>query len=739
MTRSGAVPAAATPWPSAPAITEAPRASLVPAFPEPPSRPEPEAAPTGDGTRVSMAAFVALEALLEHPEGRVRAEGLSLGLDPRLAVPFRIGAGRHVALAPSALIGLDAAPVLLGHAADLIRLAAARPAAPVAPARRIAEALIAARCAGLDLAALVEAERAATEAALPGSLLASYRTLTREDRLGAAALLLGEAPATAAELLRLAGWSEAELASALADLACRTEAANLFAGSHGLAVPAPVLLTSGGDQRTALVPATGRNGYGASVRPVGEEIAFSSSTASHLSPRQGRAVEALRARLLTAALEGRLEAAVETETETIRSGIAALAGVATLPGAEVVLTASGTDAEVVAMALAAALDPRPVSAVLIDASETGSGVPQAAAGTHFSTRTAQGQAVTTSGSIAGLAERCRPPVCVALRDAEGRPRPLAELDAEVEARVAEAIASGSRAVLHLVDAAKTGLGAPSIGCVDRLSARHRADLAVVVDACQMRLGAAAMRAYAERGWLVQITGSKFYCGPPFSGALIVPAGLAARLAVGAALPAGLAGYSAASHWPARLRGALKGLSEAPNPGLLGRWTAALAEAEAFGLLDPAEAFAVLARFATEARAEIGRHPELRAVEAAPFDRAALAAADPFQGLPTILPVLLCGPAGRPLSIEAAKRVHQLLMRDLTAVTRTRDAAVAGAVVHLGQPVRIGETGALRLCSSARVAIDAIAGRGPEAVLADMRTALAKMALAVRIECRTACG
>ena len=51
---------------------------------------------------------------------------------------------------------------------------------------------------------------------------------------------------------------------------------------------------------------------------------------------------------------------------------------------------------------------------------------------------------------------------------------------------------------------------------------------VVVDACQMRLGRPRLKKYLDRGYLVIVTGSKFFTGPAFSGALLVPAGLARR-------------------------------------------------------------------------------------------------------------------------------------------------------------------------------------------------------------------
>ena len=51
---------------------------------------------------------------------------------------------------------------------------------------------------------------------------------------------------------------------------------------------------------------------------------------------------------------------------------------------------------------------------------------------------------------------------------------------------------------------------------------------VLVDACQMRLPLERIRACLAAGWMVLVTGSKFFGGPPFAGALLVPAPIITR-------------------------------------------------------------------------------------------------------------------------------------------------------------------------------------------------------------------
>ncbi|CAN0520998.1 unnamed protein product, partial [Laminaria digitata] len=66
---------------------------------------------------------------------------------------------------------------------------------------------------------------------------------------------------------------------------------------------------------------------------------------------------------------------------------------------------------------------------------------------------------------------------------------------------------------------------------------------VVVDACQLRSEAENIRKYAALGFLTLVTGSKFYCGPPFCGAVLFPPAALAELELGHEhLPPGFEDY-----------------------------------------------------------------------------------------------------------------------------------------------------------------------------------------------------
>ena len=171
--------------------------------------------------------------------------------------------------------------------------------------------------------------------------------------------------------------------------------------------------------------------------------------------------------------------------------------------ARIVLLPSGTDGMLFTALLLALESPgHRLTPVLPSASETGTGVPLAAACRHFDGPAAK--------SV--LHEGWGEPIEVALRRPDGLPRE----DDEVSDRFAEAARRApGRPVVFLTHGTKTGLVAP-------LDVSARFD--VVVDACQLRLSSASLHDYLRRGWPVVITGSKFLGGPAFSGAVLLPHG-----------------------------------------------------------------------------------------------------------------------------------------------------------------------------------------------------------------------
>ncbi|MEI7456848.1 MAG: hypothetical protein WCK93_08975 [Nitrosomonadales bacterium] len=440
------------------------------------------------------------------------------------------------------------------------------------------------------------------------------------------------------------------------------------ANSYPAALPdVAQLLVSGGDARIALDPETGLNKYGCRPYPDPELLAFGSSTASTISQDGFLAACRVREELLEALNKGAFEACCLSQMQRIRQALLVELQLTDL-NVQLQFAASGTDAHCVAAGYARG--EQPLRVVMVEAEETGSGVKTA---------------LLATGCAIDL---------VALREPDGAPRQLDAIDEEVNARVAAAVDRGERVLLVMVDQSKTGLVAPGISCLMRLAQAYAARVAVLVDACQFRLSPYALRAYLQQGFMVAITGSKFFTGPSFSAALLLPAAFHTKEA---------------------------SVPEFFGVGLLLRWEAALVELRRFHEVP----HAVIVEFLTAFKAAIGarlaqdEHFEPLAVTLP--DRTGLQLVPNWDHLPTIFPFLLKGESGW-LDREQTRQVYrQLQVPDLHA-----------ARCQFGQPVACGTrdgtpVSALRLCISARQISDAAAQHSISAVIKDALSALDRAA------------
>jgi hypothetical protein len=299
-------------------------------------------------------------------------------------------------------------------------------------------------------------------------------------------------------------------------------------------------------------------------------------------------------------------------------------------------------------------------------------------------------------------------------------------------------AAGRRVLLTLVDVSKSGLIAPSPGCVAALQERLPESVEVLVDACQFRIAPATLRAYLQRGFMVALTGSKFLTGPSFSGVLLVPESVATRLR-GRQLPPALRAYCSRAEWPGGWEAAGL-LDDVANFGLLLRWEAALQELRAFHALPQAQVARFLQDFAQAIQQRLGSDPLFEPLPVPQIDRRPLIEAASWDHIQSIFPFLLyhpATPAGRaPLTRAETVWVYRLLQAEMDIPGAVVD--VARLRFQLGQPVACGSrdgvpVSALRLCASARLVVEALAedGRNASAVIEKALAALDKAALLLR--------
>lgn len=454
------------------------------------------------------------------------------------------------------------------------------------------------------------------------------------------------------------------------------------------------LLTEGGDARIALSP-DGVNKYGCPPFPDPALVALGSSTASGISTAGFAAADQLRSKLLHALRTEPAANIYARELDRVRQEFVRLCGISALPGIEIIFAASGTDAHLFVAQLVSG-DTMPVLAIMVEAAESGSGVPAALAGL----RPGEGRIDVAT---------------VPIRLGDGTPRQAVEVDAEFEMLAGKALANGQRVLLVLTDTSKTGIIAPSPDCALRLQRNFPAMLDVLVDACQFRIAPATLRAYLEQDFMVALTGSKFVSGPPFSGALLVPAQLANRFRM-QPFPVALPGSSSRADWPNGWN-VETSLTNSANFGLLLRWEAALEELRAFRLIPEAEVETFLQEFAHAIQDYLARDPALEALPTPSLARSPLVQQSGWDHTQTIFSFLLLHPETRlPLSLEQTRRAYQLLQLDLSQPDGLGLGDIASLRCQFGQPVACGTrnglpAGALRLCVSARLVVEATAQKG----------------------------
>lgn len=410
------------------------------------------------------------------------------------------------------------------------------------------------------------------------------------------------------------------------------------------------LLASGGDRRIAVLRGSNVNIYGASPFPR-RTLGYAASTANDISlaafAHLGRLIEGWPA-------GGLLDHdGYRSGLEGFRHRIRALFGLD--DDVEVIFAPSGTDLELVVLALATARAGRPVGNVLLGPDEVGSGCVLSAEGRYFASETAVCPDTVKGSRIAGFGNG--KVSTVAVRSAEGAALKCAQVCQSMAGEVQALFEKGLHPLLHVLHGSKTGLVLPGLDGFDALQERFGSRVSWVVDACQLRLDAGDIRAYLERDAMVMLTGSKFAGGPPFSGFALVPASWRPATA----LAPGLATLFRRAEWPVGWE-RCDHLPEGANSGLLLRLEAALFEMERFAQVTPSGREQVTRAFCGAVEGLVERLGARLITPLAPggaLHRSTLATLDlsPLRGLP---------------DLEMAERWHRVL---------------AARGLRLGQPVK----------------------------------------------------
>lgn len=459
----------------------------------------------------------------------------------------------------------------------------------------------------------------------------------------------------------------------------------LTADTHALELPLECLLTSGGDNRLVVDPETGLNAYGVCPRPRPEAIHFSSSTASAVSSHGFLFADILRRELLDKVFAG--------DGEHLRTmAISAVADCfhefmqMNCNEMDVAVCASGTDAEIIAvqMSLAGARE-LPLCNILVSPEESGRGVVMAGSGTYFDSLTATGNAVTKGGAVFG--EKKVSIRKVAIRDDACRVLPVEMVDEAWRSEVDAAVQSGCHVLAHHLLGSKTGLSAPSYDVIDEMIKKWPGRIDVVVDACQLRSSWEEIASLVRRGWMVQISGSKFLTGPPFSGALLVPASYRDRADQVRSMLAQGFGVGGSEDWCDWWNKRL-GLPRSPGSfGPIMRWLPALLEANLFIKLSEETIRRAFDCFRNAVLARFTESPWIQLIDDAipgdSPDRARLSIIA-FQVIAKMRDGSL-----QPLDEMDSQRFYRLLNQNICALLphlSLAGQAAARLQCHIGQPV-----------------------------------------------------
>ena len=346
---------------------------------------------------------------------------------------------------------------------------------------------------------------------------------------------------------------------------------------ENLAKPTEYLLMSGGDYRLNIDETELLNKYGCRPFPRPDAYTFASSTATSISNFAFDKSDKLRSILIRNSLKNGYKETILSFSELLKNNLKKVFGID--DHCEIVFSPSGTDSALQIAAITQIITDKEITHVLVASDETGSGVPAALKGCHFENNTALNYPVTKGDRIEGF--RDIDLIQIPLRDENGELKSTSQLDTEVFNAISKTNELGRHVVLHVMDQSKLGYQSPSEKMVQSLDQLDKLSMQIIVDASQLRLDPKDIQNYLNKGCIVTITGSKYFTGPPYSGALIIPKKTSQSIqAVKIKMPEGLNNYYNRSDWPISWHCSTD-LSDGFNYGSNMRWNAAIVEMDRY--------------------------------------------------------------------------------------------------------------------------------------------------------------
>ncbi|CEG35169.1 diaminopimelate decarboxylase [Plasmopara halstedii] len=512
----------------------------------------------------------------------------------------------------------------------------------------------------------------------------------------------------------------------LLHISCHGDSWNEIVKFAGNALPfaeqTESLLMHGSDDRSTLCPLTKTNKYNASTIPFATDVARGSCTCSSVTLEAFELCEKMRQELLLNSFSinpnaKSSNALFDTKMCEVRSRVAACLDVSNLVRnnqMRILLSPSGTDAELLATVaglarffsglgeeenLPGGVGPEQcrVTSIITAGGEIGRGSIDASNGKHFSHLTPSGKSGAIGQALNNFPINLVNVVSMPARNDGGD---INSIDTDVRELIQERLDCGGGVVLlHVVVGTKTGFSCPSMPLVDALATQYPNRLLVVVDACQMRVHRLLYPEWLAKGYIVLATGSKFFGGSPFCGAVLMPMRCVREMEAVAsgrhsevAIPDGLKSYFSRHEVPEDMHNFRERLGRKMNVGLLLRWETALFNMEPFCRIPPEDVVAICELYMNTCRTKVQSSwksmVELLAVPAS----TEVSRGDILAPIDSILSFKVRDKDGTFLNMAALKTLHTLLSRDLSDVLPND--VMAKKRCLLGQPVLLGKNGAV---------------------------------------------
>eukprot|EP00600_Ochromonadales_sp_CCMP1393_P005831 CAMPEP_0174959118 /NCGR_PEP_ID=MMETSP0004_2-20121128/3004_1 /TAXON_ID=420556 /ORGANISM="Ochromonas sp., Strain CCMP1393" /LENGTH=1262 /DNA_ID=CAMNT_0016207411 /DNA_START=127 /DNA_END=3915 /DNA_ORIENTATION=- len=589
------------------------------------------------------------------------------------------------------------------------------------------------------------------------NLLATFNKEMNDQSLAPSTVKLQAVKAVAASLGISAGNADCEAVAQLLPFLKRTE----------------VLLSIGGDDRLTINFKKDKlNKYFSSTLPRPGMIRRGSCTCSTMTLSNYQEADGIRREFIRASLESGSSptSAFSAMQDKLLRRVYNVLGF-TLPNAleditaspQVVLFPSGSDAEYLPLLVGlvrsynlAASNAAQVKVFnyVTAAGEVGSGTAAAAGGRHFSALAPRGETQVNNELLAGMQESWVE--VVQFKPRAGADGAIKLQEQEIAERVRKDLTSdpAAVAVIHAVCGSKTGLAYPSMDVLLSLREEFGSQRVVlVVDACQLRCELKHIARYTqELDCITLVTGSKFFTGPPFSGAVTLPSSMAGEIEQhftggNIVVPPGLRAYLTPQDIPPSMAQLKTFLGEGDLPwlnfGAHLRWSLGVTVMEKYNALPPALVKEFTLRWITRVRQLVAQQaPYLTllpdSADSVLTGTAEAASAMPMQsdmvgGVTGIIPIVIsvldvegtatAASSGgdstlkmRQLHVDEGKVYHrevtQLHHPSNAGTTTTAVAASTGPIrCMLGQPVKLASDGfaVLRIALGADMVVDALEG------------------------------